>query len=238
VRFTYQVPRINTTGYKLRHTGGVTDAGGIARLRIERIQQVGEVQVTAALDLGAEVHRLGAATGPNSRTVRAFQDILDGKKLSLLFRADTPARKIPTAVYVVQRDVQGNILPELLTAAAVHRVLSEKGFRVTLSPVPPGELQELTRREAVLRVADEAGGEEVRRVLYGTVGILDQDQVSGYHTARASVEVALVELDSGTVARSWRLIGSGTGKSSEEAVRSAFNQAGVSLGRLLARTMP
>ncbi|MFW6180739.1 MAG: hypothetical protein ACOC8N_03235 [Spirochaetota bacterium] len=243
VTFTYRVPGTGPAGYRLRTMRAVTGAGGIAEAPVERIEQVGEVWVTASLDLDAEVSRLREAAGRAGRSVEVFRDIARARTARLLFVADTPARYIPTAVYLVQRGPEGEIVPGMTAAAAAHRVLADKGFRVTLPAAAPADLQGMSEGEAAARLAAGAGG-EVHRVVYGTVRILSRDRVSGFRTARARAQVSLVELDGDRAEGSWKVSGgwevarSGTGKTPEEAVLSAFIQAGSSLGELLSRTLP
>jgi hypothetical protein len=237
VSFTYRVPGTGPKGYRLKTARVSADAGGTAVLPVERIEQVGEVWVTASLDLDAEVSRLRAAAGRAGRSVEVFRDIVRARTARLLFVADTPARYIPTAVYLVQRGPEGEIVPGMTAAAAVHRVLADKGFQVTIPEAAPADLQGMSEGEAAARLAAGAGG-EVRRVVYGTVRILSRDQVSGFRTARARAMVVLVEPETGRAVRTWEVTRSGTGKTPEEAVLSAFTQAGSFLGELLSRTLP
>jgi hypothetical protein len=236
VVFSWQMPGKRADGYKTRIEHRVTDKNGRAELMIERIQQVGTVPVRADIETTPLIDSLGALTeGFGSRTgiLRTSSPAGAG----LLFAADSPARHIPTAVYFLQHGPEGELVTAPLTAPAVYETLFELGFQVRVPGVDPRRLEDFSERQ-IAAVLSLESGDWARRVLFGNVFVTGFDEVGGYPAARASAEALLVDLDSESLIRSWQTSASGTGKTREEAARTALIEVGKDLGQILARTMP
>ncbi len=204
-------------------------------------------------ELGARMIRLGLMPGVKTIAaqlheapaeyqggVKALQELLQKKTVTLFFRSDTRAREVKTALFFIQRDIDGKPIEAVAAAPAAYDVLFEKKYAVHVLPVDPltlaGETDEIILSSlAGLAVWGDSG---VKRVVYGNVTILEYDTVSGYQSAKAQATAALYDIDSGVVVRTWQLQRSGTGSTRELARVNALREAGRALGGLLATTMP
>jgi hypothetical protein len=140
-------------------------------------------------------------------------------------------------VYFLQHGPEGELVTAPLTAPAVYETLFELGFQVRVPGVDPRRLEDFSERQ-IAAVLSLESGDWARRVLFGNVFVTGFDEVGGYPAARASAEALLVDLDSESLIRSWQTSASGTGKTREEAARTALIEVGKDLGQILARTMP
>jgi phage gpG-like protein len=239
--FAYRVPKERSEGYKLLVRGASTGSDGTASYQVDMIEEVSDAnRVDVSFDLSAFVKQLQEAPDEYQGGVKALQELLQKKTVTLFFRSDTRARGVKTALFFLQRDVDGKPIEAVAAAPAAYDVLFEKKFAVHVLSVDPrtlaGESDETVLRSlAELAVRGNSG---VKRIVYGNIVILEYDTVSGYQSAKAQANAALYDIESDAVVRTWQVQRSGTGSTRELARANALREAGRALGGLLATTMP
>jgi hypothetical protein len=238
VTFTYRVPRDRTSGYKVQVYRVVTGSGGTVSIRIDRVYEVSDRnRVDARIDLSALVDPLRDAPASSASTVEVFRDIVGAKKTTFHFASDTEARTIRTALYLLQLEQGGGIVLKPVTAPVLAESLYDRSFDVRVLDIDPREVAGKSSRE-VWEALNKAAGRNVRRILYGTVEIVEFDDISGFIAAKARGVVTLYDRETEATIRSWELTRSGTGRSREAAQNQALIEVGRSLGEVLSRTMP
>ena len=238
VRFAYRVPKTDGKGYKYEVMTSVTNSDGEALFNVGMVHEVGERNsVDASIDFAPRTRQLRAAPGPLQNGVRAFRDILSAKKTTFVFRSDTHARKIPTGMYVLQLDENGEPVTEVVATSSVYDVLYGKDFSVSVLGIDPGDLVGKSEYQIREFLIGEAGG-DVERVLFGRVRITEYGSISGYEMARADAAAILIDTRTGDVLRTWKLARSSTGGTRESAALHVFEESGKALGELISNTMP
>jgi hypothetical protein len=147
---------------------------------------------------------------------------------------------VKTALWFLQRDINGAPVESAAAAPAAYDILFEKKFAVQVLSIDPRTLAG-EPDETVLGILAELaarGNSGVKRIVYGNVAILEYDTVSGYQSAKAQATAVLYDIDSGALVRTWQLQRSGTGGTRELARANAFREAGRALGNLISATMP
>lgn len=238
VRFSYRVPRENRTGYKYQIFSQTTDDRGIAQYRVDMVYEVSDSnRVEARINAGPYIEQLKAAPDRLLDRVKTLEDIVATKKAVFSFASDTVAREIKTAVYFLQLDEEGNLLPKPVTAPTVYEILYEKRFSIRVLEINPDSIFNRPE-EVILERLWDAGGKGVQRVLFGYVSIMEYDMISGFHTARANATATLFDRSTGAILRTWQITRSATGGTKELARLNVLTEAGRSLGRLISNTMP
>jgi hypothetical protein len=238
VRFAYRVPKKDWKGYKYEVEKSITDPDGKALFRVGMIYEVEEQnRVDAAVDFGAYAGQLRTVPKDLQNKVKTFRDIFSAKKTTFVFRSDTHAREIPTAMYFLQLDENGEPVTEVVTASSVYDVLYMKDFSVRLLGVDPVDIEGKSDRQLREFLINTAG-DSVERVLFGSVRITEYGNLSGYEMARATANALLLDTRTGDVLRTWKLARSSTGSTRESAAIHVFGETGKTLGELISNTMP
>jgi len=238
VRFAYRVPKKDGKGYKYEVVESATDSEGNALFSVGMVHEVGEQnRVDATVDFGPHVRQLRTVPKSLQNRVKTFRDILSAKKTTFVFRSDTHARKIPTGMYFLQLDENGEPVTEIVTASSVYDVLYGKDFSVSVLGIDPVDLAEKSEYQ-IREFLMEAAGGGVKRVLFGRVRITEYGNLSGYEMARADAAAVLIDARTGDVLRTWKLARSSTGGTRESAARHVFEETGKALGELISNTMP
>ena len=238
VRFSYRIPRKNSTGYKYQVINSTTDSSGFAAFDVDQVYEVSDSnRVEARVDLGPYIEQMRSVPDTLIDRVKTLEDILSTKRAVFTFRSDTLAREIRTAVYFVQLDEGGTLLPKPVTAPTVYEILYEKKFSIRVLDVIPDSI--LNKPEdVILQKLSADAGKGVRRILFGSVRILGYDMLSGFHTARANANATLFDRESGDVLRTWQITRSATGATKELAGINVLSEVGKSLGEMISNTMP
>ncbi|KPJ89054.1 MAG: hypothetical protein AMS17_03330 [Spirochaetes bacterium DG_61] len=238
VRFSYRIPRKNRAGYKYQVVNATTDSRGFAAFSVDQVYEVSDHnRVDARMDLGPYIEQMRSVPDALIDRVKTIEDILATKRAVFTFRSDTFAREIRTAVYFMQLDQDGTLLPKPVTAPAVYEILYDKRFLIRVLDVSPGSF--LNKPEdVILQKLLEGAGKGVQRILFGSVRILEYDMLSGFHTVRAEAKVTLYDRESGDVLRTWQITRSATGATKLLAGNNVLSEAGKSLGEMISNTMP
>lgn len=238
ISFSYKVPKIKTIGYKIEVWNLVTDREGRASLRIDMVHEVSDTnRVDAGIDLKASLSQFGSAPSQYRDSLESLQDVLSTKRVTFLFRSDTFAKSIRTAVYFIQLDENNQPLPKPVTAPVIYDILYAKRFSIKVLDLSPGVIHGKPESEVFVRLAESAG-RGVERILFGGVQIVEYDTVSGFQTARAVGQATLYDRNTAEVLRTWQVQRSGTGSSREAARLNALTEVGRSLGEIISNTIP
>ncbi len=238
IKFLYKVPRIKSSGYKYLVYRTRTGNDGIASFKIDTIYETSERnEIQAYIDLEPYLKRLKDIPDSFKPAMNQFKTIVKSKKVLFTFKSDTKARRIKTAVYFLQLNVDGSLLPKPVVAPTVFNILYEKKFNVKLLDIVPSRLYKKGRDEVVKELI-RTSGKSTRRVLFGFVKILNYDELSGFYIAEANAEVYLYNTGDAELIKSWVLQQSGTGQTKEESQIAVFTEIGKTIGAIASRTMP
>ncbi|MGQ9616852.1 MAG: hypothetical protein ACUVWJ_10695, partial [Spirochaetota bacterium] len=185
VSFSYRVPRINMAGYRIEVYNLITDRTGKASLQIDMIHEVSDTnKVEAWIDLKAALNQFSSVPTRYQESLESLQDVISTKRVTFLFRSDTAARSVRTAVYFIQLDERNKPLPKPVTAPVFYDIMYSKRFSIKVLDVNPGTILEKSESE-VLESLWESAGKGVERLLFGRVKIVEYDTVAGFQTALA-----------------------------------------------------
>ncbi len=238
VKFSYRVPKQKTAGYKYQVYYGSTGFDGTAEFNVDLVHEVSDTnEVIAAVDFGPYLKQLKSIPPELKDRVQAFKTIQQKKKITFVFKSDTMARSIKTALYFFQVDEDDQLLTKPITASGVHRVLYKKKFAIKELDIPPSSIYGKKKEEILDKLLRSAGKNTVR-LIFGTVQILGYDEISEFHTAAASATATLYDIESGDVIRTWQIQRSGTGNTKKSAQLNVLEEVGSSLGELVSNTMP
>jgi hypothetical protein len=238
VSFSYRVPRIKTAGYRVEVYNLVTDRTGKASLQIDMVHEVSDTnRVEAWIDLKAVLNQFGSVPPRYRDSLESLQDVLSTKRVTFLFRSDTAARSIRTAVYFIQLDEKNQPLPKPVTAPVFYEIMYSKRFQIKVLDISPGTIHGKPENE-VLEKLWEIAGKGVERLLFGRVQIVEYDTVAGFQTALAMGEATLYDRNTAEIIRTWQVQRSGTGSSRESAGLNTLTEVGRSLGEIISNTIP
>ena len=238
VRFLYRIPKKKSAGYKYQAYNTVTDAGGLAEFKVDMVYEVSDAnKVEAGVDYNTYVKQLQSVPSELQNRVKAFKSVQQKKKVTFIFKSDTQARKIRTAIYFIQIDADGRLLTKPVATPAVYEILYSKRFSIDELGISPSSVFEKSEEEVWARLTRSAG-KGVKRILFGSVKIIKYDELSGFHTAVASAKATLYDKETTEVIRSWQVQRSATGSSKELAGINVLQEAGRTLGEIISNTMP
>ena len=238
IKFLYRVPRSKLTGYKYIIYDEKTDSKGYAYLKLDDVYEVNDHNlVEARLDFGESLKKLSNI--PNNYRLRLsqFRIVANSKKVDFIFKSDTKARKIKTAIFVIQVDEDKSLLPKPVVSPEIYNVLYNKHFSIKILDIPPSRIYEKSDN-FVWNELVKASGKSVKRIMFGYVRILSYDKISGFYVAQADASINLYDKKTADIIRNWHIERSGTGLTKEEAQISVFTEVGQSIGEIASRTMP
>ena len=238
VKFLYRIPRSKLTGYKYIIYNRKTDSNGYADLKIDKVYEVSDRNlVEARLDFSSEIRKLSSVPSKYRVKVSQFRTLANSMKRVFIFKSDTKARYVKTAIYIIQVDKDNTLFSKPVVAPEIYSVLYQKRFNVKLLDIPPstifGKNKDFIWGELV-----KASGKSVKRILFGYVKIISYEEISGFYVTQAIIDVNLYDKESSNIIFSWKFERSGTGSTREEAKVSVFTEIGRSLGEVVSRTMP
>ncbi len=238
IKFSYRIPKTRTTGYKQQVSSEITDSEGIARFTVDTIYEVSdENRVVARIDLSPLLSQLKSAPQSYGGSIESLRDVLGLKKVTFLFKSDTYAREINTAVFFLQLDEDGSPLSKPITAPVIYDILYEKRFSIRVLNVKPSTIVDKSSNE-IWEELEVHAPKGVQRILFGKVMIVEYDKISGFEMAKAAAEAALYDRETAEILRAWQMQRSGTGSTREGAQLNALTQVGRSLGEIISNTMP
>ncbi|RKX93512.1 MAG: hypothetical protein DRP84_08385 [Spirochaetes bacterium] len=226
------------TGYKYIIYNRKTDSNGYADLKIDKVYEVSDRNlVEARLDFSSEIRKLSSIPSKYRVKVSQFRTLANSMKRVFIFKSDTKARYVKTAIYIIQVDKDNTLFSKPVVAPEIYSVLYQKRFNVKLLDIPPstifGKNKDFIWGELV-----KASGKSVKRILFGYVKIISYEEISGFYVTQAIIDVNLYDKESSNIIFSWKFERSGTGSTREEAKVSVFTEIGRSLGEVVSRTMP
>jgi hypothetical protein len=238
VRFAFRIPKNRSAGYKWTVTSAITDQEGKAFYRVSMIHEVStENRVDVRIDLSAQMSQLEAAPSDYRESIEAFKSVLNRSRATYFFSSDTRAREIRTSAFFLQFDDTGSVILEPVAAASFNDVLFGKGFSLRGLDVDPSIIQGKSQGQ-IWDELDARAAKGVRRIIFGTVRIVEYDTISGYETATAAAEASVLDRETGEIIRAWQIQRSGTGGSRDAATMNALTQIGRSLGEIVSNTIP
>jgi len=238
VRFTYRVPKTKTPGYKIMVFSDVTDRDGMASLKIEKIYEVNDNNiVNASININPYIKQLFSLPDEYQKEINGLRSVLSSKKTTFIFKSDTLAKNIKTALYFIQIDNNGNLLAKPVSVQEVYNILYEKRFLVKELDISPSSIFKRPDKEIWERLTKSAG-KNTKRIIFGYVRIINYDNISGFYTSQAEANATLIDKDSEEVLRRWHIQRSGTGSTKELARLNVLREIGKSMGEIISNTIP
>ena len=213
-----------------------SDADGLVRFAHPAVTMIGELTVTARLDLS----RVGALLRELPLELRADREAVEAGFVNARavhrFVGLSRAREIPTALLVVDTDALGSAMPASRAGDGMSQALTEAGFRLVPIDLDGRALLGKTTAEAILWLQRSAPA-EVRRVIFGVTELAEFESRDGA-MARVAGTVTVVDLSSSTILATVSGVKNARSTTAERALTTAFMQLGVDLGRALAVVLP
>lgn len=233
IRISYQVARrgrLSPTSETVR-----TDAQGTVEFRRPPAAFVGKENLSMVLDFRSILEPLMNLPDPYYDLVGGLEQVVNQKRAVFPYEILSLARKIPTAVVLIDRDRGGNPMGRSDSASGVFEVLTEKGFKVyqvdaaAYAGITEGDLLDRLR-------ADLAGRYE--RVIFGFTRIVSFEEADGAVIVQVSGEARSADLSDGTILYSANSSSRARGSSQTGTISAAFKTLGKNLGEAIVNNLP
>lgn len=198
---------------------------------------VGKAALTMRLDLSAEMEALYEVGDKYLSLVAGLEDAIADKRISFEYTVLSQAKNIPTAVFIVDTDLTGNMSVGT-TGSALLQTLSANGFKVSVAPMA---IDQIAGKDdsAILNAAQKTLAGRAERFAYGVSRIVSVKDDKTQKIVSVSVEVKVVELKSGSILYSAVKQVPGLGSTEREAMEAARRQLGQkTIGEDLAASLP
>ncbi len=214
-----------------------SDSKGIVSFTRPPAAFVGKGTLTMKLDFASLMKKLEDVSDSLYPAVESLDKTIQSKEIVYTYTVLSHAKEIPTGVLVIDEDNSGAYTGKMETASGILEVLSSKGFNLRSLPVTaslPGKAD-----SSLVRFVKQKYGDSIRRLIYGTAGIVGFQEEKGMYMVKVSGDIKVVDLRTGSV-----LYTSGTrfktaiGSNVTSAMSVAFKQFGKEVGTLAADTLP
>ena len=173
----------------------ISDASGFAYLNLPAPDFVGRGKILVQLDLSSSMELMDAVGPGFEPQVAALEDEIRTKYAELPYIVASGASEIPLALFIVDRDENGQISSLDAAQSGLAETLIREGFSVRSLNLDPGLL--FGPQDRLIAQARTAAPEGTLRLAYGSAKIDSVSRESGMFLASASASVTIVDLPSG-----------------------------------------
>ncbi len=236
VKVIYKI--MGKNGRKIVRTAVVSsDSDGLVSFTRPPAHFVGSGTLVMTLDFSSEMEKLQDVSDSLYPAVESLYQMIRSKQISYTYTILSHAKEISTGVLVVDEDNSGAYTGKAETGSGIMEVLSEEGF--ILHSFPVNAKLSGVRGSALVPFVRRTYGNRVKRLIYGTAGIVGFQEEKGMYMVKVSGDIKVADLKTGAI-----LYASGTrfktaiGSNINSAVSAAFKQFGKEIGREIADTLP
>ncbi|MFP4115228.1 MAG: hypothetical protein ACOC2Y_06245 [Spirochaetota bacterium] len=219
----------------IRRTVVVADSEGIARAELSRVELVGEIEVTARIDVSAYRDLLDGLPESVAARRSTLENALASPRASWKVTAYSRAAEVPTTLVIAEADAAGVQMPSSHTADGVAQALSQAGFRlVAAGSESLAGLQ--SSQTQIIRHLQNTVPAEADRVVFGTARIVEFTESDGY-LAKVSATLTVMDLATEEIVYTTSGVKNARSASADQSLATAFLQLGRMLGERLAANL-
>jgi hypothetical protein len=235
LRITYKTLRANgRMGVSTERV--VTDSNGVATFRHPIPTFTGTENLTVVLDLGSYLTPLESVGRRFEDQVYAVEESAAKNKAQIPYTVVSNAKNVPTSVMILELGQNGQPTGNSGLNSGVLSALSSEGFAISVIQGDASILQGKSDSQALAAVRPLIGS-GVQRVILGTGNIIDVNEGSGV-TVRASVNVKVLDVNTGAILYSSNSTKRARGSNTNSAISSVFRQLGEEVGKDMVNKLP
>ena len=234
VSYQTKLPNGRLTSKNISQMSG---ADGIVAFMHPAPDFVGKAKLTVRLDLSSATEPLYGIPDKFRSMVAGLEDEIAAKRIVFDYGVVSGARKIPTAVLIVDTDQAGAALVGT-TSSAFLSTLASNGFSVTAAAMSPDSVVGKDD-SSIAESAKAALGAKAQRFAYGVTRVTLIKDDRNQKIATVSADVKVVDLASGRILYSTSKQISAVASSETQAIESARRQLGQkTIGEDAAASLP
>jgi hypothetical protein len=214
----------------------ITDSNGVATFRHPIPTFTGTENLTVVLDLGSTLTPLESVGRRFEDQVYAVEEAAAKNKAQIPYTVVSNAKNVPTSVMILDLGQDGQPTGSSGVNSGVLSALSSEGFAISIVQGNAMILQGKSDSQALAAVKPLLGA-GVQRVIIGTGTIIDVNEGSGV-TVRASVNVKVLDVNTGAILYSSSKTKRARGSNTSSAISSAFRQLGEEIGKDMVNKLP
>jgi hypothetical protein len=211
-----------------------TDRTGEAEFEHPIPEFVGSGQLTLSLDLASYLETLEAAPGGWQEQIDGLAGLIVRKKVVYDFEVISQAGLIKTGVLIADYDEDGGFVGLQETSSAVGSELAD--FDLSMLELSESDVAGKSDRQ-IITLLKERYGEQVERLLVGSVQIQSYREDSGRIIAKASGTIQVIDVESGGTLLTVQKEKSGMGRDKDEAASRAYKDLGELLGETVKNSL-
>jgi len=173
----------------------ISDASGYAYLDLPAPDFVGRGKILVQLNLSSSMDLLDKVGSGFEPQVAALEDEIRTKYAELPYIAASGASEIPIALYIIDKDENGQFMNLNATQSGLSEALVKEGFSVRSLNLDPELLA--GSKDRLLAQARAMVPEGTLRLAYGSAKIDSVRKESGLFLASASATITIVDLRTG-----------------------------------------
>lgn len=189
---------------------------------------VGSSSVAVSLILDTTVENLDEAPESQRELVDGLEERIARKKVVFKLQITSNAKNIKTGILIIDYESGGELAGITESSSAVKSALA--GFNLTVLSLTRGEIFGKGEAELMDYLKGKFGN-QVERILFGTVRIVSTSKSGKKILAKAAGTVQVLETKSGSILFTSQKQKSGMGNTEPAAVSSAYKSIGKLLGR-------
>ena len=216
-----------------RTVTATTDAEGLVAYTPPPPDFVGVGRLSVRIDFSAQTTLLDGLPVTWAPASDALREAFGTAAVDVDFTVLSHAREIPTCVFLVDLDENGNQRGESVAMAALSETLGKAGFALVPAGLD-GSLIIAGNDEVIRAEARISLGSRALRLIYGSARVLGARKDGAMWIVDARVAAKAVELESGRILWSGERQVSALGNDESAALRAALREAGAAgLGKEL-----
>ncbi len=215
----------------------ISDASGYAYMDLPAPDFVGRGKILVQLDLSASMELLDKVGPGFEPQVAALEDEIRTKYAELPYIVTSGASGIPMALFIVDRDENGQATSLYATQSGLSEALVKEGFSIRSLSLDPALLA--GPQERLIDQAKAVAPEGTLRLAFGSAKIDSLRKESSMFLASASASVTIVDLRTGATLYSADKSRQVLASDEASAKRSALRELGAqSFGRDILASLP
>jgi hypothetical protein len=224
--------RMGTKQERLR-----SDALGWASFALPAPDFVGKAKILVSVDFSSTYDLFDKVGKKYSAFVSSLEDEMRNKMGELSYVVVSEAARIPIAVYMVDFDDRGSLMPSQTTQSGLVEALTKEGFSISALPLDPGYAK--APLELVLAAARSSGPRGTPRLAIGQATVQSVRQEGAYYLATVAGSVKVVSIADGAVLFSSDSTWQSLASDPNSAVRAAFRELGSNIfGKNIVSSLP
>jgi len=214
----------------------LSDEEGLIRFRPLEITIAGSQELTIAPSAAPFLEFLGEE---RDSSIDKFETDLERTRAVAEYHAQVRIRSIPMGILIVETDLIGNVLDGTDAAEGLFDNLIADEFNVSIMELDPSEILLLSERVLLRDLKTDARfGDKYERIIHGKVSLESFEQVGDTYTVRVSGILVMSDVQKQVTLLRSEITKTSRGTASQQAISTAFKQAGRSFAEEIIELTP